>query len=147
MDPSHSGQNLNVLWSWCSCSLLGRGRTAAAARRRRGVARPGTSAATAGTPRGCPERPAVFVVTECCKTSLWRFERILYGLTKIKAVTSVKMVAVKYNIERKLTYVNASKLLYDNVNHKSTTTAKVSCTFSGYCYDERQNKPDGPRTG
>lgn len=57
------------------------------------------------------------------------------------------MVAVKYNIERKLTYVNASKLLYDNVNHKSTTTAKVSCTFSGYCYDERQNKPDGPRTG
>lgn len=53
------------------------------------------------------------------------------------------MVAMKYNIERKLTYVNVSKLFYDNINHKSTTTAKVSCTISGHYYDERQNKPDG----
>lgn len=57
------------------------------------------------------------------------------------------MVTMKYNIERKLTYVNVSKLLYNNVNHKSATTAKVSCTISGFSFDERQIKPDGPING
>lgn len=50
----------------------------------------------------------------------------------MKAVTSVMMVAMKYE---QLKETNLSECFqafyYDNVNHKSTTTAKVSCTISG----------------